>query len=55
MDAAELQKILSYNIKELRSLRGISQMKLAEKVFVKRDSALFERFFVSETMFTPVL
>ena len=26
-----------------------------EKVVVKRDSALLERFFVSETMFTPVL
>ncbi|MBO5691535.1 MAG: helix-turn-helix transcriptional regulator [Spirochaetaceae bacterium] len=31
MEAAELQKILSCNIKELRSLRGMSQMKLAEK------------------------
>ena len=26
-----------------------------EKVVVKRDSALFERFFVSKNIFTPVL
>ena len=28
---------------------------IVEKVFVKTDSALFEIFFVSENMFTPVL